>query len=150
MKWRAPQQRQASARRERRRGSLTVELLLVFPILLGLLLAMIEFSMLLYSRQQLVAASREGARTAALGGDLRDVEQTVRYYLGEGRLADAQVSMIDMHGQSVSAANAVPPGEPVEVWLRLRANHAVPDLLRIVGYSIKDDEIVARTVMRRE
>jgi hypothetical protein len=74
----------------------------------------------------------------------------VRYYLGEGRLADAQVSMIDMHGQSVSAANAVPPGEPVEVWLRLRANHAVPDLLRIVGYSIKDDEIVARTVMRRE
>jgi hypothetical protein len=127
-----------------------VELLFVFPILLGLLLAMIEFSMLLFSRQQLVAASREGARTAALGGDLVDVRDTVRRCLGEGRLGDADVSMTDVAGQPLSMAQAVPSGEPVEVWVRLPANHAVPDLLRIVGFSIRDEEIVARTVMRRE
>jgi hypothetical protein len=36
------------------------------------------------------------------------------------------------------------------VWVRLPARHAVPDLLRFIGYSLRDDQIVGRTVMRRE
>jgi hypothetical protein len=134
----------------RRRGSLTVELIIAFPILFGLLLAMVEFSMLLFSRQQLTAASREGARVAAIGGEIQDVERTVVRYLGEGRLGDAEVSMTDSTGNLISTSDAVPSGESVEVWVRLPANHAVPDLLRFIGYSIRDDEIVARTVMRKE
>jgi hypothetical protein len=124
--------------------------MLIFPILLGLLLAMIEFSMLLFSRQQLTAASREGARVASLGGELGDVERTIGWYLGNGRLGDAEVTMTDAAGNQLATADAVPSGEPIEVWVRLPANHAVPDLLRFIGYSIRNDEIVARTVMRKE
>jgi hypothetical protein len=126
-----------------------VELILTFPILFALFLGMIEFSMLLYARQQLSAASREGARVAALGGQLPDVEQTVRRYLGAGRLGEAQISLTDVIGQPLPEGTSL-PGESIEVWVRLPANRAAPDLLRFVGYSIQDEEIVARTVMRRE
>ena len=53
-------------RRARRRAGVALELLLVFPILLSLLLAMVQFSMLLAARQQLAGASREAARVEAL------------------------------------------------------------------------------------
>jgi Flp pilus assembly protein TadG len=66
----------------RRRAGAAIELLLVFPILLSILLAMVEFSMMLVARQQLAGASREGARVAAQGGDLPAVQATVAQYLG--------------------------------------------------------------------
>jgi hypothetical protein len=136
--------------RSSRRGSLTMELLLVLPVVVALLLGMIEFSMILFSRQQLLAASREGARVAALGGDKQDVKNAVRRYLGQGRLATTEVRLTDAAGDAIASGGAVPPGEAVEVWLRLPTNYAVPDLLKFVGFSIKRDELVARTVMRRE
>jgi hypothetical protein len=125
-------------------------LIFVFPFLLMFLLGMVEVSLMLFSRQQLVAASREGARVAALGGDETDVQETVVRYLGPGRLADADVAVTAVDGQPVRSARDIPSGEPVEVWLRLPTAHAVPDLLRFVGFSIREDEIVVRTVMRKE
>ncbi len=137
-------------RRHTRRGILALELLLILPILLLLILAMVQFSLTIHARQQLVAASREGCRIAALGGDLGEVERTVRRTLGNGRLADADIELTDESGKSIEAGQAVPTGEAVAVWLRLPTVHAVPDLLRFMGYSIKGDEIIARTLMRRE
>lgn len=137
-------------KRRSRRGILALELLLILPILLLLVLAMIQFSLTLHARQQLVAASREGCRIAALGGDLGEVERTVRRTLGNGRLADADIEITDEAGRTIEAGQAVPSGEAVAVWLRLPTIHAVPDLLRFIGYSIKEDEIIARTLMRRE
>jgi hypothetical protein len=123
-----------------------VELLLVLPLLVALLVGMVEFSMLLVARQHLLTASREGARVAALGGDQDEVAHAVYRYLGEGRLADAEVVAV----LDDEAGRPIPSGEAVEVRVRLPANHAVPDLLRFVGISIAKDEIVARTVMRKE
>lgn len=136
--------------RNRRRGVLALELLLVLPLLLILILAMVQFSLTLHARQQLVAASREGCRVAALGGDLGDVERMVRKTLGGGRLGDADIELTDESGAAVPSGQAVPSGEAVAVWLRLPAAYAVPDLLRFAGYSTRNDELVARTVMRRE
>ena len=50
----------------RRSGVLTVELLLAIPILLVLLLATLQFAMLLLSDQAISAAASIGAREAAL------------------------------------------------------------------------------------
>jgi Flp pilus assembly protein TadG len=133
-----------------RRGTLSIELLLVLPVLMTLLLGMVEFGMILYSRQQLMVASREGARVAALGGDEEAVKQIVRHFLGDGRLGDAKVTLTDGAGQPIATTRAVHSGEPIEVWLRLPTKHAVPDLLRFIGFSIKDDVLVARTAMRKE
>lgn len=137
-------------KRPPRRGILAVELLLFLPILLILVLAMVQFSMTLHARQQLVAASREGCRIAALGGSLSEVEQTVRRTLGNGKLADADIELTDEKGTPILAGTPVFTGDSVSVWLRLPTHHVVPDLLRFMGYSIKNDELVARTVMRRE
>ncbi len=133
-----------------RRGVLSLELLLFLPLVLLLLLAMVQFSMTLFARQQLVAASREACRVAALGGDLGEVEQTVHRVLGNGRLGDADIDLTDEQGKPIPSGMAVSSGESVAVWLRLPTNHAVPDLLRFMGYSHRKDELVARTLMRRE
>lgn len=134
----------------RRRGSVTVEMTLLFPVVLLLFLGMIEFSMMLHARQQLLAASREGARVAALGGDLDEVRQAVRLYLGNGRLGDADVRLTATNTEPVQDTREIPSGERVEVWVSIPAGYVVPDLLRIVGYSIRNEELVARTVMRKE
>jgi hypothetical protein len=139
-----------SRRRRSRRGILALELLLILPILLLLILAMVQFSLTLHARQQLVAASREGCRIAALGGNLDEVERTIKRTLGNGRLADADIELTDEQGNPIPAGQAVPSGEAVAVWLRLPTAHAVPDLLRFMGYSIREDEMIARTLMRRE
>lgn len=136
--------------RRERRGVLALELLLILPLLLVIILAAVQFSLTLHARQQLVAASREGCRIAALGGDLGEVEKMVRKVLGDGRLGEADVELTDETGAPVPSGLAVPSGEAVAVWLRLPTAYAVPDLLRFVGYSIRKDELVARTVMRRE
>lgn len=134
----------------RRRGSMTFELILIFPIALAFFLAMVEFSMIITARQQLLAASREGARVASIGADLPEVETTIKRCLGTGVLSDAEITMTNGNGDEISTSLTVHSGEPVEVWLRLPTAHAVPDMLRFIGYSIRNDELVARTVMRRE
>ncbi len=121
-------------------------MLFVLPVLLAFLFGMIEFSMLLMSRQQLLTASREGARIAALGGSASDVEQGTRLFLGTGSLAQATVDVIltDSSGQPVVT------GGPVGVIVSLPANQAAPDLLVFLGFSLQKETITAQTVMRKE
>jgi Flp pilus assembly protein TadG len=129
----------------RRGGSITVELLLVLPILMAVLLGTFEFSMLAQVRQQLVLASREGARVAALGGTQADVTQATQQSLG-GVLQNAtiQVNIADGGG------NPTPSGQPVSVLVSIQAGKAVPDLLTFIGYSISNQTLAAQTVMRKE
>ena len=56
-----------SARSKRRRGVMTIELLLVLPILLFVLMAVFEFSILFFARSSVVQACRTAARQAAMG-----------------------------------------------------------------------------------
>jgi Flp pilus assembly protein TadG len=133
-------------RRARRRAGVAVELLLVFPILLSLLLAMVQFSMLLVARQQLAGASREAARVAAQGGDLTAVQTAASLYLGQGNLSNAVVEAVltDSNGMPL------PSGAPVAVTVQVAATQAAPDLLRFVGVSLKNEVLSAQTVMRKE
>jgi hypothetical protein len=133
-----------------RRGAATFELLLVLPILLIVILAGVQFSMLLSSRQHLAGASREGARLAAQGADQSQVEEIVRRYLGDTRLQDAEVWLTNSEGETVHSGQDVPVGQAVEVWVRVPAAKAAPNLLKWIGLSNHGDEVVARTVMRRE
>ncbi len=130
----------------RRAGSLTVELLLVLPVLLAFLLGMVEFSMILLARQELLTASREGARVAALGGSSSDVEQATRLFLGTGSLAQANVQSV------LTDAGGMPlhSGSPVAVTVSIPAGQAVPDMLAFIGLSIANDTLAAQSVMRKE
>jgi Flp pilus assembly protein TadG len=132
--------------RRARRAGVAVELLLVFPILLSLLLAMIQFSMLLVARQQLAGASREAARVAAQGGNLAAVQSTASLYLGQGNLSNAQVTAVLTDPSGLP----LPSGAPVSVTVQVPANQAAPDLLAFIGVSVKNQVLSAQTVMRKE
>ena len=131
----------------RRVGSiLSVELLFVLPILLALLLAMTEFSLLLSTEARYAHASREGARVAALGGDLAGVELAVRNVLGDGQFEASTLTVTP----DISSVNNYPSGTAMEVIVAIRARQVVPDLLRFFGFSLGDQQVLGRTVMRRE
>lgn len=134
----------------RRGGVLSVEMLFLLPLLMLFVLAIVQFGMMLHARQQLSAACREAARTAALGGDAERIRQTLLMHLGDSRLSASTFKITDKDGRPVYHPGEVPPGEPIEVWVECPVHCVVPDLLGWTGYSIKNDVIVCRTVMRKE
>jgi Flp pilus assembly protein TadG len=129
-----------------RRATVAVELLLALPVLLAVLLGVVEFSLLLVARQELVTASREGARVAAQGGAQTDVIQAVQQFLGAGNLSSATITAVltDAMGQPLAS------GQPVSVTVSLPATKAAPDLLKFIGFSIGGETLTAQTIMRKE
>src|SRR5947209_436651 len=75
----------------RRRGVVVAELILVMPILMGFLFGTIEFSMLLSAREQLLLASREGARVGARGGSDAEINTAVQNVLASGPVGSGDV-----------------------------------------------------------
>src|SRR5947208_3221112 len=97
----------ASLKRALRRGGSAIELLFALPVLLVVLFGTVEFAMVLIARQQLLAASREGARVAAQGGTADEVEDAVRTFLGQGSLSQATVASV----LADDFGNPLPSGE---------------------------------------
>ncbi len=125
----------------KRSGVMTLELVLVLPIVLLVLFAVAEFGLLFSARQSLVAASRAGARIGSLSGaTAEDVERVVREQLDPGLCADL----------AVEAELGRCSGDPVAVTLRVPMCSASPDLLKCIGFSVHDSELVAETVMCKE
>jgi len=133
-----------------RRGSLTVEALLVLPVLLLVALGSVEFGLLLSCRQQLWGACREAGRLAALGHPRSRIHAAVCQYLGETRANHAELCLEDDQGNAIAEPGEVPAGSAVRVRLRLPARCAAPDLLRFVGFSLDGMMLEAHTVWRRE
>jgi len=130
----------------KRSATLVVELLFVLPVLLIVMLATVEFSLWLTAQQQVTLASREGARTAAQGGSINDVQQTVQLVLGPNWASAAQV----LATLNDSDGNPLPSGAPVTVLVTLPVGTVVPDLLVLAGFSIRNEIIASQTVMRKE
>jgi Flp pilus assembly protein TadG len=118
-----------------RQGSLSLELLLVLPILLLILGATVLFGMMLVAQQVLTAASREGARSASIG-DCTDAEDAAKATLN-GKLAGAKVECDD-------------DGTNVTVTVSIPAKEAIPDLLKGVGFSLEGITLASTTVMKKE
>jgi Flp pilus assembly protein TadG len=133
-------------KRNSRPGSFSVELLFILPVLLALILGMVEFSLILAARQQLTAASREGARVAAVGGNTQEVSAAVQTFLGNGALSGAQVSSVLTDKNN----NPLPSGANVTVTVTLPTAQVVPDMLAPFGFTLGQDVMVAQTVMRKE
>jgi Flp pilus assembly protein TadG len=119
-----------------------VEILLILPIVLALIFGMVEYAMVLSIDQQLAVASREGARVASQGGNAAEVEAAARVALGVGAVADNSVvtsQLSDVCGDTVAVRVAIADASTV-----------VPNVLRFVGFSIKDQPLAGTAVMRRE
>ena len=125
----------------RRRGVLTMELVLTLPILLTVLFALFEFSLLFIARGAVVEASRQGARAATLPGITDgEVAAEVQRALGPGLGENATVYL----------AEADAAGEPVTVTVLVPMISATPDLLWPIGLSVAEQDLVSETTMLRE
>jgi hypothetical protein len=124
-----------------------VELVLVLPLLLLFLAAMVQFCLLLTTRQQFLAASRAGARAAAQGRSEAEVDRTVRRVLGPGRMDSARVYLRSIPGDPVRPEEG---GDRVEVIVVAPVNEAAPNFLDWAGLNFDDKELIAATVMNRE
>jgi Flp pilus assembly protein TadG len=137
--------RQMCRRCAARRGSVAVELILVFPILVGFLFGTIEFSLLLHTRQQLLDASREGARVAARGGTNAEVIATVKQALGgTGPLADN--ATVDITPFSASPPNI---RDGVTVCVSIVDAQVVPNMLPWL-IDLTNESMMACTTMNLE
>ena len=127
--------------KKKRSGFLSMELVFVLPILLIILFALFEFSMLFYARGYVNEASRAGARTASLPGvDEEEVKRDV-YRILKPRMrphADVQVEQGSHAGDSVT------------VTVRVPMKIVSPDLLWPIGYSLKNRAFISETRMLKE
>lgn len=124
-----------------RRGILSAELLLTLPILTILLFGLFEFSLLFFARGDVVESSRAGARAARLhGATLDSVEAEVRHSLGSRLASTAQISA-DLGNKT---------GDAISVLVEVPMSAAAPDLLWLIGYSLRDREIICETRMAKE
>jgi hypothetical protein len=134
-------------RRTPRHGVVIVEILLVAPLFLILLTAMIEFSLLLVARQELLAACREGCRVASHGAPNDEVRAAVENVLGDGRLSEARVKITHFEEDHVLPHA---PRDRVRVVVHLPTTAVVPDFLGLIGISFAEDELACAEVMSME
>ena len=127
--------------RRKRRGVLSMELVLTLPILFMLLLALFQFMMLFYSRSLIVEASRVGARKASLSGATEaDVEAEVRRVLVP-RLQQGMQIQVDFGEWS---------GDVVAVSVAVPMTSASPDMLWPIGFGLAGQNLFSETRMVRE
>ena len=125
-----------------RRGSGAFEALLVIPILLAVVLAVVEFALILSAEQKLAEASGVGCRTGSLGHSDHDVRAAVKAVIGDQKYDPDRVH--------IRRWNDPHAGPMIEVRVDLPAKAASPNLLRSVGIDLSGDTLTGRTVMRVE
>ncbi len=124
-----------------RSGLMSLELVVVLPLVVLVLFATCEFALLFQGRQSLVTASRTGARVASMAGATYwDVEDAVRLQLA-GSFGDDLTVEAELGERSGDA-----------VWVRLSApmRAASPDLLKMIGLGLTGRELFAETTMCKE
>ena len=128
-------------RSRRRLGVLTIELVMVLPILMIVLMAVFEFSILFFARSSVVQASRLAARQASLG--VTDEEQI-------NQVVNRVLSPALQRGHQVYVIPASRAGEITTVGLRVPMKSAAPDLLWPIGFSLQGRYLVEETSLVRE
>ena len=125
-----------------RPASVSLEALFVLPVLLLVVVALVEFAMLIAAEQKLAEASGVAARTAAVGRSDDDAREAVKAVLGKTQYDAAKVKIDRRHDDHL--------GDLVEVRIDLPAKAAAPCVLRSCGVKISDDTLIGRTLMRAE
>jgi len=123
-----------------------LELILVFPLLLGLVLAAVEFGMIWSASQRVQLACATACRVGT-----RPCE-SVSVLDNQVRLA-AQASLISQSLVQTYQLNFFPggnTGDPVIVEIQVPMSAAAPDLLQMFGFSLKQRFLYSRIIMRKE
>jgi hypothetical protein len=101
-------QRKCESKRNRRRGITSVQVVLILPFLILFTIAVVQYGMWLVTKQTIAASSAEAVRTAARGGDLKEIERTVAKVLGTNKMrvsnhGDVAI-IVERHGKPPEVA----------------------------------------------
>lgn len=128
-------------------GAAAVELALVLPLLSLLLFGIIQFGLAFHRQQGMEAAAREGARIAAVGGSLADVQD---------RVTSALPDLVDSSDVDVTWTNgpcdvaAVTANESVTVNVEIRASERPGYAAAIPFFGTREFSFEAQGVFRCE
>jgi len=133
-----------------RKGVLSLELVMVLPILLLVLLAVVQFSTYLLATQAVQAAALVGAREATLPGATKE-----SVHAAVGRALDGWRFKGSMGEDAVVIGpqgwEKAPTGQSVGVVVRVDAKKAATNSLKYLpGFAWTDEKITGKYVMRRE
>lgn len=145
------------ATKNARKGAvLSVELVMVLPILLFVLLAFVEFGLMLMSQQGLAAASSLGARHAALTWSTEaSTQATVDNALaGWSWQADRELVVL-VNGSKIVLGDAddiqsAPTGAVISVSVNVPTDKAAPNLLKWIGIDTAGKDLTTTYVTRKE
>ncbi len=113
-------------------GQATVELALVFPLVLMLLLALVQVGLVVRAQILVTHAAREGARVAAVGED---------------PMASAVASTgLDPGRMDVDRSGGEAPGDVVTITV----SYDTPTDVPLIGHLLGDVELDAEATMRIE
>ena len=135
---------------KRQRGAVAIESTLMFPLLVLLIFGMIEFGLLLYNRQVLANASREGARAGIVstlpGSPVTDsdISDVVDEYC-TARL----ITFGSAGGPSTAVTREGSADCPLATRLAVRATYQY-DFLVLTRFGFGPIQLEAQTVMRCE
>ncbi len=152
----SPRTAAPAARRQRSRlgAALSIELIMVLPILLVLLLAIVEFGILLMNSQGVAAATNHGAREAALASSTRaSVEGAIDAALARYTWRNNREVLLFVNGAADPTGAllaAAPSGTRVSVTVNVPMDKAAPDLLTFFGISIAGKELSTTYVTFKE
>ena len=134
-----------SCRKKSSRGSLSLELVIVLPILMLVLLTIVQWSSYLMATETIQAAAMAGAREASLpGADEAEVRAAVLRALSGWSFADA----IGTNGVQIQD---LPKEDSVSVTVSVDTDKAaINALLTIPGFSLAGKQIRGQYVMRKE
>lgn len=134
-------------RSDRRRGMLTLELVLVLPILLVVVLAIVQFASLLLASQALHAAASVAAREASIPGTTAArVAGSVERSLAGWRFA----GFVDPVRIVPAEPDLAASGDPIAVTVSVDSARAVPNLLGVFGVQLGNPKLTATFVARKE
>jgi hypothetical protein len=145
---RAAAARRRARRAERRGALLSVELLLVLPILAGLFFGVVEFGLLLLNRERVEAACHEACRVATHAGRDHDPALLDKEMRAAAEQVLAKRCLVRHYRLRVDPEGS--GGDRVAVELRVPMKAAAPDLLKFLGITLEGRQLVARSVMRKE
>ena len=127
--------------RQKKRGFLTMELVFILPILMLVLMALLEFSLLFFARSSVVEACRIGARHATYSGTtVEEVEEQVRKVLSPRMQSDLKV-------RAILGENS---GDVVAVSVSVPMTNASPNLLYMIGFGLEGRNLYSETRMVKE
>lgn len=130
-----------------RRGMLTLELVLVLPILLIVVLAIVQFAGLLLASQALHAAASVAAREASIpGATAAGVAGSVERSLAGWRFA----GFVDPVRIVPTEPDLAASGDPITVTVSVDSVRAVPNLLGVFGVRLGNPKLTATFVSRKE